>query len=273
MTAISVLGLGRMGGAMARRFLEHGHEVTVWNRTPSRANDLVAEGAVAAESPARAVDGARLVITMLADAAAVTEVLTGPDGAAPHIGAHTVVAQMSTIGPEATAELAATLPSSVRMIDAPVKGSVPQVRDGALTILAGGAPADIDQAAEALSQLGTIRRCGRVGAGSAVKLVINAAMISAVTALAEVMAVADGLDVPEDLARAVLSESPLGAALTRADATGAAFPITLAAKDLGLAVAGREDTAVLRAVRDRLAAATHGDEDLSAIVADVRSHH
>lgn len=272
MSAISVLGLGRMGTAMARRFLAQGHQVTVWNRTPSRSEELAAEGAVAARSPARAVDGAQLVVTMLSDAAAVTTVLTGPDGAAPHLGTDTVLAQMSTIGTEATAELAAALPPSVRLLDAPVKGSVPQVRDGVLTIFTGGADADIDAAADVLSQLGTIRRCGGIGTGSAVKLVVNAAMISAVAALAEVMGVADSLDVPANLAREVLSETPLAGALKRVDAPGAAFPISLAAKDLGLAVAGRQDAAVLRAVRDRLAEAGSGDQDVSAIVADVRSH-
>src|SRR5690348_11240867 len=135
MTTIAFLGLGRMGTPMATRLLAAGHELTVWNRTAARAEPLVAAGAKPAATVAEAVRDADVVITMLADPAAVADVA---DQFADALRPGTVLIDMSSIGPDAVKALRERIPDSVSLIDAPVMGSVDAAADGKLIILAGG---------------------------------------------------------------------------------------------------------------------------------------
>lgn len=112
-----------MGVPMAGRLVAAGHDVTVWNRTPAKAAPLEAAGAGVATTPADAVAGHELVITMLSDPAAVTEVLFGVDGGAGGLTSSATVVEMSTIGPAAIADIRAKLREGVRLLDAPVLGS------------------------------------------------------------------------------------------------------------------------------------------------------
>jgi 3-hydroxyisobutyrate dehydrogenase len=120
MERIAFLGLGIMGSPMAKRLLAAGYPLTVWNRTASRAEPLRAEGADVAASPAEAVRDAGVVITMLADPAAVREVI---DGFARYLRPGATLIEASTIGPQALEEVSALLPGSVALVDAPVMGS------------------------------------------------------------------------------------------------------------------------------------------------------
>jgi 3-hydroxyisobutyrate dehydrogenase-like beta-hydroxyacid dehydrogenase len=218
MRDVAVLGTGRMGGAMARRLSAAGYRVTVWNRHPDKAR---IEGTRLAGSPAEAVAGADLVIVMLADADAVRETVAA---AAMRDG---TLVQMSTIGPEATRAIAAGLPGDVHFVDAPVGGSVDAAAAGTLTILASGEPEVLSRVEPVLRHLGTVKQ---VTNGSAAKLVLNTAMLTALGALHDTLAVAAELGVDRDL----LGSGPLGAALARADSVTADFPVALAAKDLRL---------------------------------------
>src|SRR5688572_24247088 len=126
MERVAVLGLGHMGTPMARRLVDAGHPVTVWNRTAARADDVA--GAAVAGSPAGAVEaaaaeGAGVVITMLTDGAAVESVLFGESGAAAALAGGTTLVEMSTIGPAALAAITRRLPPGVAIVDAPVTGS------------------------------------------------------------------------------------------------------------------------------------------------------
>jgi 3-hydroxyisobutyrate dehydrogenase len=96
---VAVLGMGRMGHALAERLLAGGHTLTIWNRTPGRANDLLARSARQAASPAQAAASSDLTLTSLADDSAVRSVVTGPDGAAAGLGGHGVLADTSTVSP------------------------------------------------------------------------------------------------------------------------------------------------------------------------------
>ena len=170
-TSIAVLGTGYMGTAIARRLLATGHRVKAWNRTPAKATPLAEEGAGIAPTPAAAVAGADLVITMLTDAAAVEAALfdTGDSGSAmAALRPGAVVAQMSTIGPDEVRAIAARLPETVSFLDAPVGGSLGAAESGALTIFAGGPPAVLDLAESVLRDLGSIRRCGPAAAAPSV---------------------------------------------------------------------------------------------------------
>ncbi|MEU1078149.1 NAD(P)-dependent oxidoreductase [Streptomyces sp. NPDC005878] len=247
-TKIAFLGLGGMGTPMARRLLAAGYGLTVWNRTSARAEALVAEGAVAAASPAEAVRGADVVITMLADPAAALAVA---DAMIPALRAGATWIDTSTVGPDTVRELVSRLPDGVAFIDAPVMGSVDRAADGGLLILAGGETAPVDGL---LAELGSVRRCGEVGTGAALKLVLISGVIGGVALLAESLRLAGALGLPEDLTRSALEASPLGGLVGRLFATEAHFPVALAAKDVGLALAtGVGGLPVLEAVHGVLA--------------------
>ena len=126
MAKIGFLGLGEMGRPMASRLLRAGHDLVVWNRSAERTMPLAEEGATLAPSPAKAAIGADFVITMLATPEALEQVLFGTAGLAPALSPGQVLIDMSTVGPDEVRSVAARLPKGVSLVDAPVRGSVPQ---------------------------------------------------------------------------------------------------------------------------------------------------
>jgi len=262
---IAVLGTGAMGAAIAQRLLGAGHEVTVWNRTASRTGPLVAAGARAAASPAEAVADAEVVVLMLADGAAVADVLAA---AAPAVRPGTSLIQMSTIAPAAARALPARLPDGVAVVEAPVAGSVDAAGAGRLTVLAGGDDAALAAVEGVLATLGTVRRCGPLGSAAALKLVLNAGMITAVAALADALAVARTHGVPTETALAALSAGPLSGVAARAASTTAAFAIAMAAKDLRLALDGVPAAPVARGALTKLSIVDNKDADIAALVTE-----
>jgi len=283
MATIAWLGTGRMGTPMAARLAAAGHDVRVWNRTPQRAARAVAQGARQAGTPADAAAGAELVVTMLADAEAVLDALTGPAGAAGAMDPTCTYIDMSTVGPDGVSRIAAALPAGVAMLDAPVLGSVPQATEGSLRIFVGGDPALLTRWHAVLSVLGTPRHLGPLGAGAAMKLVVNATLVDLMTALGEALALADALRLDQATVLEVLADAPIGPTvrskrdLLEHDRYPARFTLALAAKDARLV----EETAAARGVELRLARAARswleeavadglGDLDYAAVVAQVR---
>ncbi|MPZ86166.1 MAG: NAD(P)-dependent oxidoreductase [Actinophytocola sp.] len=249
MHTIAFLGLGHMGLPMAGRLVAAGYEVTVWNRT--RAKAVAVPGARVADTPAKAVAGVDVVLTMLADPAAVDAVVFGPDGVAGAIRPGTVLVEMSTIGPTAVAGLARGLPEGVGLVDAPVGGSTGAAGRGELTVFTGGADADVAAVTPVLERLGTVLRCGGPGAGAAAKLVRITAMVSGVTLLGELRAIGAALAVPAELTERLLANGPLAALVERSKGTDSHFAVELAAKDLGLAVE-HADAPIARAALERI---------------------
>jgi 3-hydroxyisobutyrate dehydrogenase-like beta-hydroxyacid dehydrogenase len=265
MTSVAFLGLGRMGSLMAGRVLAAGHELTVWNRTAARTQPLVADGARAAASPAEAAAAAEVVITMLADPAALDAVLGGPDGVAAGIRPDSCLVDMSTVGPAADLAARDRLPAGVGFVDAPVMGSVGPAASGELIVLAGG---DVDQVEKILSIFGRVVHCGPAGSGAARKIVLISGAIAGVTLVGELLAVADAFGVPRDAALDGLATGPLAGAVARIRSTGSDFAVALAAKDVGLAT-DAADLPQLAAARDWLrAAAAEGaaDDDLRTVI-------
>lgn len=260
MEKIAFLGLGRMGLPMAKRLKGVGYDVRVWNRTPGKGDGLD-EAADAAE----AVRGAAAVVTMLADATALREV-AGRITAALEPGALWI--DMSSVGPEAVAELRAQLPDGVGLVDAPVLGSVGPAASGGLTVLAGGRAEDVERARPVLAALGTVVECGGPGAGAALKVVVISAIVGGVALVGEALAVADGFGLPEELAARVLGMGPLAGLLGRATTTEADFPVRLAAKDVALAGGGPVLEAVAKGLNSRPELA---DQDLARYVDALRA--
>jgi 3-hydroxyisobutyrate dehydrogenase-like beta-hydroxyacid dehydrogenase len=206
---ITVLGLGNMGRAFAARGLETGHQVTVWNRSPGRAADLVENGAVEAHSPEIAVSGADAALVVLADDTAVLDVCLGSHGALASLGPDGVFANISTVSPDTARRLAGAGPED-RVLDAPVMGSPAMIVEGSGRFLIGG-PATTIAAVDLLwKDLGAgYTHCGPVGAGATMKILANLLLITGVASLAEVVATARRHAVPDELLRSLLADSPL----------------------------------------------------------------
>jgi len=263
MEKIAFLGLGSMGLPMARRLLAAGYQLTVWNRTAAKADLLAQDGAKVALTPAEAVQDADVVVTMLADPAAVHAVV---DAMVPALRPGTHLIDMSSIGPQAFADVVAKLPAGVTAIDSPVLGSVDRAAAGQLVLFVGGDPTPVQAV---LEQFGRITRCGGPGAGSALKIVVITAVIVGVTAVAEAVKLADAYGLPEDLVRAALDNSPVGGVTARAFAKGVHYPIRLAAKDVALAT-GSAELPLAHTVHEQLTRLADAEQDLGKVVDQLR---
>jgi 3-hydroxyisobutyrate dehydrogenase len=168
---IGFIGLGIMGRAMARRLLDAGHRLAVWNRDASKAAELVAAGARQAATPRAVAEGADVVITIVTDSAAVKAVILGKDGVAEGVSEGAVVVDMTTMHPSAAREVGRALRAKkVGFLDSPVTGMEFRARDGTLSLLVGGEKADLDQVRDVLSILGNrITHFGPQGSGQTAK--------------------------------------------------------------------------------------------------------
>jgi 3-hydroxyisobutyrate dehydrogenase len=274
---IAVLGAGgTMGLAMARNLLRAGFDVRAWNRSPEKARPLADDLAVVCSTPAEAARSATVVLTMLSDAGAVLEVMDG-GGLAP--AADAVWLQMSTIGLDGTrrcAELARRL--GLAFVDAPVLGTKAPAEQGKLVVLASGPDALRDRTAPILDAVGARTMwLGEAGAGTRLKIAVNAWIVSVVEGAAETLALAEGLGLDPALVLEAVGGGPLdlpylqmkGKAMIAREFEPS-FRLALAAKDAALvADAAAEaglDLPLVTTIADRLAAGAeqHGDEDMSA---------
>jgi 3-hydroxyisobutyrate dehydrogenase len=195
---IGFVGLGTMGAAMAANLRRAGFEVTGWNRTPGRAPELWALGAVEADSPAAVAAASDVVVICVSDTPDVEAVLLGPDGVASGLAAGGLVIDCSTISPDGTRRFAATLrEAGIGFVDAPVSGGSEGARHATLTIFVGGEEADVERARPVLAAMGrTITHFGPAGSGQAVKAINQVVLAGAYLGVAEgiVLALKAGLD-------------------------------------------------------------------------------
>jgi 3-hydroxyisobutyrate dehydrogenase-like beta-hydroxyacid dehydrogenase len=194
---VGFVGLGIMGGPMARNLREAGFELSVYTRTHEKAERFAAEhGARAAATPAEAAADADAFITMVPDAPQVEEVLFGESGAAAALPDEALVVDMSTTSPTASRAIAERL-APHDYVEAPVSGSKPRAEDGTLTIFAGGEPAAYERALPLFEAMGErIVHVGPLGHGQMAKLLTNTmgAVNAAVLAEAVHTAKVAGLD-------------------------------------------------------------------------------
>jgi 3-hydroxyisobutyrate dehydrogenase-like beta-hydroxyacid dehydrogenase len=282
MTTVAVIGLGAMGSRIARRFLEAGPDVVVWNRTPGRTTGLTDLGAAAAETPAEAARLADAVVTMVSDPSALREVTEGSEGVAAGADASTTLIQMSTVGPASVSRLASALPEGTGLLDAPVLGSVVEAESGSLQVFLGGPPDLVERWTPLLSTLGRPVRVGALGAGSAAKLVANSTLFGVLGLLGETLALGRGLGLSPEAAFDVLAVTPVAAQAERrrpsieADDYPTRFALSLARKDADLirdaAEAVGADLRLGAAAREWLVEAEKagsGDLDYSAVLAHI----
>lgn len=188
---VGVAGLGKMGAAIAARLMEVGHQVTVWNRNPGKAEPLVKEGAVAAATPAELAGRSEVIVTILTDSAAVDAVFHGPTGLLSGDVGGKLFIEMSTVQPHTEIALAEKVRAKgAAFVECPVGGTTGPARQGKLIGLAGATAADFERAKLILDQLcRRVEHCGDVGAGSSMKLTINLPLVIYWQALGEALAV------------------------------------------------------------------------------------
>jgi 3-hydroxyisobutyrate dehydrogenase len=195
---IGVLGLGNMGGQMARRLAATGHAVTGYDIDAKRAHQLSAEGITAAPSPARVAEASDFVLSSLPDPAAVRSNYLGEAGVLGTVRSGTTLIDLSTIDPETWREVAAAARlRGVECLDAPVSGGPAEAGSGRLVFIVGGETAVLERCRPVLSVLGgEIHHAGPLGAGHTVKIVNNIMSMGnvAVAAEAMVLGVKAGLD-------------------------------------------------------------------------------
>lgn len=276
---VAFLGLGRMGLPMAANLARGGFTVQAWNRSP---RSLDVAGVTLAASPAEAVRGVDIVVTMLPDLTEVRAVCDGPDGALAAAARGTVVAVMGTVSPVGVAAWAKeTAAQGIEVVDAPVSGGDVGARDGTLSIMVGGSDDAVRQVRPILEAMGSsVRHLGPVGSGQLAKACNQIVVAATLTALGEAvtLARAGGLDAP-----ALLDVLGGGLAGSRAldvkrskleaqsyDPGGAA---AFQHKDLGFALEAARSSGVtlpVTAVVDQLygvmSSTGHGGDDHSGVV-------
>ncbi|MBF6048171.1 NAD-binding protein [Streptomyces sp. NRRL B-1677] len=277
---VTVLGTGIMGAAMARNLARAGLSVTAWNRSREKAEPLAADGVRVADTPADAVRGAGIVLTMLRDGPATLDAMRA---AAPALEPGTIWAQSGTVGLEGFDGLAAFAHEhGLTLVDAPVLGSKQPAEDGKLTVLAAGPEAARKALEPVFAAIGsrTVRLGDDAASGTAtrLKLVINSWVLAVTHGTAEALALAEGLGVDPAGFLDAVAGGPLDMGYLRAKAAlllggdlTPSFTTATAEKDARLIVAAgqqagvRMDVAAAGAERFRRATEQgHGEEDMAA---------
>lgn len=195
-SAVSVIGLGPMGHPIAANLLAAHREVTVWNRTPSRGDDLVAAGATRALTLADAA--APVILSVLPDVHQLRALLT-PEVRDAWSQAEACLVVLSTTGPDKIRSLAEDLAADgIRVVDAPVSGGVAGARAASLSIMVGGAEEDVEAARGVLEDIGsTVLHLGPLGSGATAKLCNQIVVAGTLASLGEALALArrSGLDI------------------------------------------------------------------------------
>jgi 3-hydroxyisobutyrate dehydrogenase-like beta-hydroxyacid dehydrogenase len=288
MNTVAVLGLGRMGSAIAGNIAAAGFRTTVYNRSAEAARQhSTRHGTQIALTPRQAAAASDVVITMLADDAALDAVYHGPDGVLAGLRPGAVAIDMGTSGPTTIRALAPQVAAAgAALIDAPVSGSTFAAEAGTLTILAGGDPEAIAKAQPVLNAVGsTTRHLGPVGCGAAMKLAVNVIVHSIDQALAEALVLAECSGIARADAYGVFADSAVTSPVVAyrkdkfldPDGAPTTFQISLARKDLRLASALAEavgaplpQTHTTLSVLQEVVDSGRGEEDVANVAVHLR---
>lgn len=269
---VALLGTGIMGGAMAVNMARGGHDVVAWNRTREKAEALTDDGVTVADTPEAAAHEAELLVTMLFDADATEEAVTGPDGAFAAASGPDVWVQCATVGDEWERLASLARAAGVTYLDAPVMGTKGPARDGQLTqVLAG--PADARERAMPVVETWSSRTIvtgDEPGSASRLKLAVNATLALLNGSAAEALVLADRLGVGGERLLDVLDGSAVWAPVMSVkgrmmldDDLEAHFPLEGLHKDVVLARRAADldgdQLPALAGVRDALRRALDAD--------------
>ena len=279
---IGWIGLGLMGRPMSMNLLKAGHSLTVWNRTASRAGELVAAGATLAKSPGEVAAACDFLFTMVSDPPALEEVLWGPHGAMAALKGGSIYLDCSTISPALARKIAAaSAERGARYLDAPVTGGDWGAKKGELLFMVGGDAATLKDAEPVLGVMGKKWfHLGPHGAGQTIKLAMNLILGLQVDALAEALALVTRAGLPGEKLVEVLQSSMARSGVLDIKAPNLlkgeyvpSFPLRLMHKDLGLALdlanqlgVALPATAAARETYSAVKGAAKQDLDYSAVM-------
>ncbi len=287
-TKVALLGLGTMGRGMALNLLKAGFPLTVYNRTRAKAEALAAEGARVAETPARAAEGAAVVLAMLADDDASRAAWLGAEGALAAMQPGSVVVECSTLSPDWVSELnEAARHRGLSMVEAPVTGSRTQAEAGQLNFLAGADDETLALVTPVLRSMSKeILHLGPVGSGAQLKLINNFLCAVQVTSFAEALAWIERTGLKRDVALEFLKKGAPGSGILSAMSDRMTqrtyevnFLLRLMAKDLRYAHAAAAERGVNLSMAEPAQAMFaqaqqqgEGERDMSAVVEVVRKN-
>ena len=283
---VGLIGLGLMGRPMGMNLLKAGHSLTVWNRTASRADELVAAGAKLANSPQEVAAASDFLLTMVSDPPALEEVLWGSDGkndgAMQALKRGSIYVDSSTISPALARKIAAACAErGARFLDAPVTGGDWGAKKGELLFMIGGDAETLKDAEPILGVMGKkIFHLGPHGAGQTIKLAMNLILALQVDALAEALALVTRAGLPGEKLVEVLQSSMARSGVLDIKAPNLlkgeyvpSFPLRLMHKDLGLALdlanqlgVALPATAAARETYSAVKGAAREDLDYSAVM-------
>ena len=279
---IAFIGVGRMGGRMARRLLDAGHPVTAFDPVPEATAALAAHGGTIAGSPAEAARGAAFVLCSVPNPAILRDAVAGPGGVLEGAGSGALIIDFSTGDPAVARELAeAAATRGVGFLDAPVSRGVVGAENGTLAVMVGGEAGALERARPVLAHLATdVVHVGDVGAGQVTKLCNNMLTAIITTALGEVLVTGVKAGVELEPLAAALGAGSAGTYVLSGylpntlftEARNAGFALALMRKDLGLFLKAAEDAGMelplARLARDRheeAAAAGLDEADFTSI--------
>jgi 3-hydroxyisobutyrate dehydrogenase-like beta-hydroxyacid dehydrogenase len=279
---IGIIGLGLMGRPMGMNLIKAGYSLTVWNRTTSRADELVAAGATLAKSPKEVAAACGFLITMVSDPLALEEVLWGPSGAIEALQRGSTYVDSSTISPALARKIAAACAErGVHFLDAPVTGGDWGAKKGELVFMIGGDVEALKEATPILSVMGKkLFHLGPNGAGQTIKLAMNLILALQVDALAEALALTTRAGIQGEKLVEVMQSSMARSGVLDVKAPNLlkgeytpSFPLRLMHKDLGLALdlanqlgVALPATAAARETYNYVKGAAKEDLDYSAVM-------
>jgi 3-hydroxyisobutyrate dehydrogenase-like beta-hydroxyacid dehydrogenase len=242
---VGLIGLGLMGRPMGMNILKAGYPLTVWNRTASRAEELMSAGAKLAQSPQEVAASSEFLITMVSDPPALEEVLWGPRGAMLGLKRGSIYMDSSTVSPALARRIsAACAEKGAKFLDAPVTGGDWGARKGELVFMIGGEEETLKEAEPLIGVMGKKWfHLGPNGAGQTIKLAMNAILALQVGALAEALALVTSAGLQAEKLVEVLQSSMARSGVLDVKAPNLlkgeyvpSFPLRLMHKDLGLAL-------------------------------------
>lgn len=281
MANLGFVGLGTMGGRIAKRLLEAGHQVSGWNRTRAKAEALIQAGMQWQDSPKKVAQAADVTFSMVMDSAALSSITEGDDGILAGLSAGKIYVDMSTVSPKLTRLIASRVADSgAQALDAPVSGSLPAAESGTLILFVGGSADALEKARPILEQISQkIIHVGSNGQAMAIKIAINLNLPTQLVSLFEGVLMAERSGVPRAAALDALLNSVAASTAMKYRAPFMLkmpeevwFSAAMMKKDIQIALELGEETGVeLKTVKlvdellDRAIALGWGDEDFAVL--------
>lgn len=245
MANLGFVGLGVMGGRMAKRLLDAGHTVTGYNRTQSKADWLLKAGMQWGESPRVVAEVADVTFSMVTNTAALRAITGGPNGVLAGLGPGKIYVDISTVSPAASQELAAQVAAKgAQMLDAPVSGSVITLEQGKLSIMVGGDPTAFEKVKPILQDIGPkVTHVGRNGLAATMKIATNLSLAVQMLAFSEGVLLAEKSGIKRETAVEVLVNSVIASPMVKyrgpfvlGTSDEAWFDVNMMQKDMNLAL-------------------------------------